>query len=1261
MQHVLQLTIEPDSPVTNQRDYRLTLEVNPADPPLRASSSLSRTPGMEADLARLAAAGAGAAAHTRLGRTLFRFLFPGALGDAYFRGKALALGDQRSVQLRLCLNPESVPELLDLPWELIHDGDEAPLLAHRLQVVRVPAPSPARDLVIESLRILVVISDPVNLDEAALLDTHVEAELLLQAVRGATADSGVELKFLPAATLEFLGRTLAEWRPNVLHFVGHGAFDRVRRRGSLQMEDEQGDAVDVPAEALADLLAAHPSLALVFLNACETAASSPEGMTALAWRLAQRGCPATVAMRVPVADPAAIAFSDAFYRTVVAGRPLLECVSAGRAAVSRVPGGDPLWCATPVLLQAAPGEIRARSRALPDDAGARDERTGIVYPVRAVNELVRVLRDDGVRVVFLTGLSGMGKSVLAGLVETTLLQRGIFAAAHTLEPREGESAARVLERACACAPGTLLRLRLPGGGGAGEDFAGLAEALPAGVKLLAEGHVRPPYPPGTVLVSVPELRGPSAVALAGQLLDDPSGRLAEALVSVTGGIPALLRATAARVPAGWPLDRSTAHRLVDGGLAELGIARLLAELPPEQRRVLGWLAVFRQQIVPELFASHAAARTGISEDAVLGAIAQCEAAGWLTHPRLSRRSTVNVPTAIRRLVLDGAADEELRTGHRIAGDHWSALTRHMDREWVAREAAVHYERAGERELEWVMRMLIVENALALSPHLALREGEELLDRVDDLDDSLKALFTVQVRVSMASAYGALGDQEQRRQQLELAAAAYQRRVHGGPAGRERRQLDLLYADALLGIDEVDGILDQPGRPWAAGNRPADPLAEALRLYTLRGDEPGMARVTIVMAARVGEHAPGDLCETRLPEVCGLAGRTGDARVLANAHALLGRHFTGLEEVDRALEHLERALDAAYAGGDENAVVQTMLLTVAALMERQAHASRAWALLERAESLCRKNDNLPLLLSVLQSKLQLHLKHGEIPHAVRYAVRALQLARTLGDAGRMETLTAFLRKVGPEVFRLGCVFLKESELDTAADYFAGALAAATAVGDEVRRDVCELHLGIVLQEQGKCDEALETFRRVQARGRARGDWVVITDCAHEIGQTLVHLGDLEGAREQMEQAVRDKRLHRGGESVMDSLHGLAIIHLQQGDAQRAYEAFGTCARESRAQGDEQGFTISLAQQAMAAHSLGRLDDARRLAAEALALSRSYHIARCEMGALVILGEVALQEGDRAAALEHWTQARHVARDIGARELGELEQRIASLES
>ena len=257
-----------------------------------------------------------------VGGALFGALFPTPILKLWSRAKG-GLGERDGIRIRLHIDP---PELMALPWELLYEEGFLGLRL-RFPIVRyLDLPEPPQPLTVKSpLRVLVAVSQP-----ADMLQLDVEAELSsIQRALDQLADR-VEME-----VLEFAGREtlLAQLRKgyHILHFVGHGMFDR--GEGYLILEDVLGRSDPMAASVLGQLVA-DSNLRLVVLNACETAISDKEsGFGGTAHQLVRAGMPAVVAMQLAIADRTAVAFSREFYGALADGWPVDAAVQEGRRSI----------------------------------------------------------------------------------------------------------------------------------------------------------------------------------------------------------------------------------------------------------------------------------------------------------------------------------------------------------------------------------------------------------------------------------------------------------------------------------------------------------------------------------------------------------------------------------------------------------------------------------------------------------------------------------------------------------------------------------------------------------------------------------------------------------------------------------------------------------------------------------------------------------------------------------------------------------------
>jgi hypothetical protein len=315
----------------------------------------------------------------RLGKDLFEALFPPANREFWHQSKGRA-GDAGVLRLRLDIRAN---ELMNIPWEIIHDGEEYLALSARSPVVRyLHGNASLRPFEINGpLDVLLVTSTPHDLTQLPGVKTELEM------IRRSLKTPGSKIKVrrcetLAHATSQTLHASMESC--HVMHYMGHGAF--IRNRGYLFLEDSGGNSDWEEAETIGDFLRDKP-LRLLLLNACDTAIpSSEESLIGVAHAAHAAGVPAVIAMQQTILDSAATAFAGDFYQALTQAKPLEACLAAGRLAIKNRLGPESAEWAIPVMFSNAPaGALCVLLTAL-EEPGARG---GIINAPGAAGPIVQ--------------------------------------------------------------------------------------------------------------------------------------------------------------------------------------------------------------------------------------------------------------------------------------------------------------------------------------------------------------------------------------------------------------------------------------------------------------------------------------------------------------------------------------------------------------------------------------------------------------------------------------------------------------------------------------------------------------------------------------------------------------------------------------------------------------------------------------------------------------------------------------------------------
>jgi len=279
------------------------------------------------------------------GGVLFEALFPGTVRRLWDEARAGTKGT-----LELVFTP-GLDWIADKPWELAWDASRRRFLADDAILVRdvFGAPPAAAASLAPGrgpLHVLVALAEP---KDAAPVGARKETAAIRAALAPLVRSGHVRLEVLASATPSGLHKKLSVGGVDVLHFVGHGAFDEKEKSGSLFLVDARGRALAVDTDRVLRLLSGR-GLKLVVLNACETGRGGrTDFLRGVAPALLAGGVPAVLANQYKVLDSSATAFARHLYWALAKGHTLGAAAREARVAVSYAKGAEPMDWAVPVL------------------------------------------------------------------------------------------------------------------------------------------------------------------------------------------------------------------------------------------------------------------------------------------------------------------------------------------------------------------------------------------------------------------------------------------------------------------------------------------------------------------------------------------------------------------------------------------------------------------------------------------------------------------------------------------------------------------------------------------------------------------------------------------------------------------------------------------------------------------------------------------------------------------------------------------------
>jgi tetratricopeptide (TPR) repeat protein len=363
---------------------------------------------------------------------------------------------------------EAATLLLGLPWEMLHDGEAYLFQGAKPTRVRRRLPNTKQldvAVVATPIRILLVTARPEN-EACGYIDHRASALPLVEATEALGGLVMIHLLSPPtlSALRDELDRARREREPyHVVHFDGHGVYDRHAGLGGLCFEDpkavgqlEKRGHVTIYTNELGPLLKNH-RIPLVFLEACQSA-QAEKASESVASELLKVGVASVVAMSHSVLVETARRFVEVFYAALARGARVGDAMLAGQRKLKddtsrgQIFGAGELkledWFVPvlfqekddPQLFRRVPAQqtkedlqaaLKVRLGELPNEP-----ETGFIGRSRELLALQRLLREGKARYAVVRGQGGEGKTALAAefarwMVRSQQIRRAAFVSVET--------------------------------------------------------------------------------------------------------------------------------------------------------------------------------------------------------------------------------------------------------------------------------------------------------------------------------------------------------------------------------------------------------------------------------------------------------------------------------------------------------------------------------------------------------------------------------------------------------------------------------------------------------------------------------------------------------------------------------------------------------------------------------------------------------------------------------------------------------------
>lgn len=245
-------------------------------------------------------------------------------------------------------------ELIDIPWELLHDGKE--FLSLRFNTGRVvktaqPPLSPQYREAPGRMKVLILANPTNDLDSAYQEGLYIKNQLDKR-----RREVNVDFKSTSIDSV-YVKKNLRDY--DIVHFAGHCEHDPDDQRGGgWVLEDGKFTTQDILSlgEAL-------PFPSIIFSNACHSAQSSPANYS-LASAFLFSGVRHYIGTTRKVEDAQSIIFAREFYAPLINGKSVGESLRLARLALRRERGEDDFGWA-PYLLYGDPNFALFKSREKP--------------------------------------------------------------------------------------------------------------------------------------------------------------------------------------------------------------------------------------------------------------------------------------------------------------------------------------------------------------------------------------------------------------------------------------------------------------------------------------------------------------------------------------------------------------------------------------------------------------------------------------------------------------------------------------------------------------------------------------------------------------------------------------------------------------------------------------------------------------------------------------------------------------------------------
>lgn len=285
------------------------------------------------------------------GTLMYRTLFSGEAKD-FFEQSLHSISEGDRLHLHLSFQKEVEKKLISFPWEFLYCPATGKLpgffmstsvdLVFSRHIRFESSKQVVEEEAEETLRILIAISQPQDIRKKTLKSV-ISSDFLEQPVIDAIEKldkrypKKIKFSVIEQPTIDELLDVLERDKPHVLHFVGHGHFNKKEQRGEIALlKPDKQNALWIRYRDFAEFFAqthaqGHHIPRLVFLQLCQGATLNfSPSLAELAPQLIRANVQATITMRYPLPPLDAKIFCEIFYEQLLLGEPVDHAAQVGR-------------------------------------------------------------------------------------------------------------------------------------------------------------------------------------------------------------------------------------------------------------------------------------------------------------------------------------------------------------------------------------------------------------------------------------------------------------------------------------------------------------------------------------------------------------------------------------------------------------------------------------------------------------------------------------------------------------------------------------------------------------------------------------------------------------------------------------------------------------------------------------------------------------------------------------------------------------------